>query len=106
MVGQTLSTYLDVRSKNPVPLDETVESLCWDEICVCAERGCKVRCSYCRTVTASSLKAEICAPYAFGSSFFSCFCKKCFRNQFLVSFCQLSKNFMLFIPEESCPIDT
>lgn len=68
MIGQSLITHVD-RSKR-ANIDESIDTICWQGTCSCAETTCTVRCAQCRGIDKSRLRAELCAPQSFGEMFF------------------------------------
>ncbi|VIO88803.1 Uncharacterized protein BM_BM3335 [Brugia malayi] len=66
IAGQELVTYTE-RFKRSL-LEETIDMVCWDGSCSCAEASCTVRCSQCRSITKKHLQNELCSENMFGST--------------------------------------
>ncbi|VDP13505.1 unnamed protein product [Onchocerca flexuosa] len=66
IAGQELVTYTE-RFKRSL-LQETIDMVCWDGSCSCAETSCTVRCSQCRSITKQQLQHEICSENMFAAS--------------------------------------
>ncbi|VDM43140.1 unnamed protein product [Toxocara canis] len=66
VIGQALITHVD-RSKRS-NIDESVETVCWQGTCSCAEATCTVRCAQCKGIDKPRLKAELCAINSFGAA--------------------------------------
>uniref|UniRef100_A0A158Q840 A2M domain-containing protein n=1 Tax=Elaeophora elaphi TaxID=1147741 RepID=A0A158Q840_9BILA len=66
IAGQELVTYTE-RFKRSV-LAETIDMVCWDGSCSCAEASCTVRCSQCGIVTKKHLQNELCSENMFGAT--------------------------------------
>uniref|UniRef100_A0A9J2Q7I6 Alpha-macroglobulin receptor-binding domain-containing protein n=1 Tax=Ascaris lumbricoides TaxID=6252 RepID=A0A9J2Q7I6_ASCLU len=66
VIGQSLITHVD-RSKR-ANIDESIDTICWQGTCSCAETTCTVRCAQCRGIDKSRLRAELCAPQSFGAA--------------------------------------
>ncbi|VDK54110.1 unnamed protein product [Anisakis simplex] len=66
VIGQSLITHLD-RSKR-ANIDESIETVCWQGTCSCAETTCTVRCGQCRNIDKSRLKQELCVRNSFGAA--------------------------------------
>ncbi|EFO22693.2 hypothetical protein LOAG_05791 [Loa loa] len=66
IAGQELVTYME-RFKRSF-LEETIDMVCWDGSCSCAEASCTVRCSQCRSITKKHLQHELCSKNMFGAT--------------------------------------
>ncbi|VDK76200.1 unnamed protein product [Litomosoides sigmodontis] len=66
IAGQELVTFTE-RFKRSL-LEETIDMVCWDGSCSCAETSCTVRCSQCRSITKKHLQQELCAENMFGAT--------------------------------------
>ncbi|VBB25707.1 unnamed protein product [Acanthocheilonema viteae] len=66
IAGQELIIYTE-RFKRSL-LEETIDMVCWDGSCSCAEAGCTVRCSQCRSITKKHLQHELCSENMFGAT--------------------------------------
>ncbi|VDK64205.1 unnamed protein product [Onchocerca ochengi] len=66
IAGQELVAYTE-RFKRSL-LQETIDMVCWDGSCSCAETSCTVRCSQCRSITKKHLQHEICSENMFAAT--------------------------------------
>ncbi|CAG9533218.1 unnamed protein product, partial [Cercopithifilaria johnstoni] len=66
IAGEELVTYTE-RFKRSL-LEETIDMVCWDGSCSCAEASCTVRCSQCRSITKEHLQYELCSENMFGAT--------------------------------------
>ncbi|MCP9262978.1 hypothetical protein DINM_006341 [Dirofilaria immitis] len=66
VIGQELITYTE-RFKRSI-LEETIDIVCWDGSCSCAEASCTVRCSQCKSITKEHLQHELCSENTFAAT--------------------------------------
>lgn len=69
VVGQLVVFHIDrqLRKKRSIA-GSTVDTVCWDGQCACAEATCTVRCLHCRSITKARLNTELCLKNTFGAS--------------------------------------